>query len=103
MEGHPPFPYGENLERMSKVDGQVVEEDVTDPAPQDYPHCHGNNKISHIIMGPPYSPAFYPRKYQEIGSDEADDVHEAVPAEFHRTKAEKNRIDMRHYHVKPSL
>jgi hypothetical protein len=98
MERHSSLPDGKNLQGMDKVVGSVVEEDVPQSPAENNSYRQIEYHISYIVRGKgkgtlPDSPENY-----EIGGNEPQYVHQAIPPELEGTDAKENRVDVRKLH-----
>ena len=87
MEGHAPLPDGKNLQRMGKVEGELVEKDVTEPPTQYDAHGAVKHKIRHIVGCQRQQLAAGFGAENKVGGDEGQNVHQPVPAELERADA----------------
>ncbi len=87
MEGHAPLPGGENLQRMVQVIGGVIEKDITQPTPCDQAQEQGEIKIVETGGKPVKFEGFDLVVHQQVAGGKAQEIHQAVPVDFHRTQA----------------
>src|SRR5690606_21191340 len=84
----------EYFERVLQVIREVVEEHIAEPPARQYSYeAVGEDVLQEFLVvfsEPGLGAGAVPG--QEVGHREGDDVHEAVPLDFHRAQAEEDRI-----------
>src|SRR5690606_19293200 len=99
VEGHPPLPHREDLERMREVVARLVEEDVAEAAADDDAHRPPEQQVLELgrremrARGAPGIAQSHPA--EEVEGGECDEVHEAVPAHGERADLERDRVELR--------
>ncbi len=101
MEGHAAFPDREDRERVLDVAGEVVEEDVAEPATEHDAGGRPNEEIVEILRlqrrGAGCPKAWRREKALPVlpGEENADDIADAVPVDRERSDPHEHRIDLR--------
>ena len=92
MEGHSTVPQLQNVERVSKVIAQVVEQHVADAAAEDDPERRVEDEIVCMTAGHRRARLLQQLQQVPIADEDAGQVGEAVPAQLEETEVERDRI-----------
>src|SRR6185312_12898324 len=93
MKGHAPLPDLEGVPRVLGPEAEPVEQHIPYAAAQDDPEHGIENQIIDIgwLPGGAGTRGTQPREPPAAG--EADQVHDAVPVNFHRAELDGNRVE----------
>jgi hypothetical protein len=94
VEGHPALPQGEDLERVREVVVRLVEEHVAQPPAED--HAEHDEEKDVVELGARHGddPLLDAAHAEPPSGGEADEVHQAVPADRERSDLECDGIDI---------
>ena len=95
VETHAARPDGRDLQRMGQVVARVVEEHVAQAAAEHHPEDQGQVEV--VELGQQAGELELPglQGHQPVGGEEAEHVHQAVPADLQRPQGKDHRVDGR--------
>src|SRR5262249_4221630 len=105
MKGHPPIPELDNLNRVRRIEGGLVENDLTEPAADDGPQHSVENEVNEACrIGTRGAGPKTVGSKERIGigpaAEKSENVGEGIPADGKRSDTDSNRIDRRKYYDK---
>ncbi len=93
VERHPPLPGGEDLQGVAEVVARIVEQDVAQAAAEDHRQDQDQVEVFEMLFQLRVVAAADLSADEEVAGGEADDVHQAVPADLQRAEGEENRVE----------
>ncbi|MNY45404.1 hypothetical protein D3C86_1805020 [compost metagenome] len=87
------MPHRQDLERVRQVVLEVVEEDVTETPAEDHAHDEGHDEVGHVALGHGDATALHLGLDDEVGKQEAQAVHHAVPVDPQGTQGMAGHVE----------
>ena len=101
MEGHAPFPDGEDFERVGKIVRNIVKESIAEAGSDDQAKGQDENQVGDVVLREGKLLSFCIGNGDQVGGEEAEDIHESVPADFQGADLEDVRSDFGKLHGVP--
>lgn len=94
MEGHAPFPDGEEFHGILDVIRKVIEQCVTDPPAEKDAESGVHDHVIDLVFSDGQSFARHLVLNEEVRGGQADQVHQPIPAELDGAECHENRVDI---------
>jgi len=94
VERHSTLPDVKDFNRPLDVAGEIVEENVADPAPDHHPQNQKEEQVVEIVGRQRQLFQLHKTLEKEIPGDERDHVHQPVPSELHGADLQEHRTDV---------
>ena len=95
MKTHAARPGGRDLQRVGQVVCRIVEEHVPQPAAEHHSDDQGQVEVVEPLPQALAAELAGLQGYQLVGGEEAEHVHQPVPADLERPQGEDHRVDGR--------